>query len=304
MPVQADGNWVFNLNLESSSSHSENFRAIGDCAEVAGWSIEHSSNGTTVVTGSRLSNANWDASTSAWEEWHDPGGHRALIIQRRASVFQANVWLTQTGTLPLTGTSAGGPTTPPSAGSFQAALVATSVWTTTVASSRVHIAFGSAPCSGTNVYPFYIVGATKASTSIPGFYALLGTETPEPALDREPWVLMDTPFDNQPSGWYRAANVGGPQSFIVNGMAVDNTTIVGAAGQSPYSGNRYLVPAFVYDSAGDAQVKGRIFDYYRTNLSTVGDTVGLTVSGSCWHLYSTSGGVVLRWQPGLTPDWS
>lgn len=303
MPVQADGNWVFNLNLESSSSHSENFRAIGDCAEVAGWSIAHSSDGTTVVTGSRLSNANWDASTSAWEEWHDPGGHRALIIQRRATASQANIWLTQTGTLPLTGTSAGGPTTPPSAGSFQAALLASTIWQPTVVSSRAHIAFGSAPCSGTNVYPFYIVGALKGSTSPSGFHALLGTETPEPALDREPWVWLNSPTDTNASGWYRAANVGGAQSFVADGISLGTAFSPSTAGQSPYSSSRYLIPAFAFDSAPVSQVKGRIFDYYLTNLSTVGNTVGLTVSGSCWHVYGT-GGQSFRWQPGLTPDWS
>lgn len=304
MPVQADGNWVFNLNLESSSSHSENFRAIGDCAEVAGWSIAHSSNGTTVVTGSRLSNANWDASTSAWEEWHDPGGHRALIIQRRATANQANIWLTQTGTLPLTGDAAGGPTTPPSAGSFQAALLASTIWTSTVASSRAHIAFGSAPCPGTNVYPFYIVGAQKGSTSPSGFHALLGTETPEPALDREPWVWLNSAVDSSPSAWYRAANVGGAQSFVDNGLALGVPFYPSYAGQSPYSSSRYLIPTFAYDAAPASQVKGRVFDYYQVNLSTVGDTVGLTVSGSCWHVYGTYGGAILRWQPGLTPDWS
>jgi len=303
MPVQADGNWVFNLNLESSSSLSENFRAIGDCAEVAGWNIAHSSNGTTVVTGSRLSNVGWDASTSSWEEWHDPGGHRALIIQRRALSSQANIWLTQTGTLPLTGASAGGPTTPPSAGSFQAALLAGALWGSgTPNSNRAHIAFGSAPVTGTNVYPFYIAGASKGSTNF-SFFALLGTETPEPALDREPWIWLDSANDTVPTGWYRAGNVGGAQQFVTNGLLLDNSSIAGNAGQSPYSGDRYLVPLFAYDNAPVAQVKGRVYDYYRTNLTTVGDTVGLTVSGSCWHLYGTTG-IVLRWQPGLIPDWS
>ncbi len=303
MPVQADGNWVFNLNFECSSSHSENFRAIGDCAEVAGWNIAHSSDGTTVVTGSRLSDAGWDASTSSWEEWHDPGGHRALIIQRRSTSYQANIWLTQTGTLPLIGASAGGPTTPPSAGSFQASLLASSLWgTTTVASNRSHIAFGSAPVPGTNVYPFYIVGVQKGVISSPNFFALLGTETPEPALDREPWVWLDSATDSSLSGWYRAGNVGGAQTFVTNGLSLDNVNIAQYAGQSPYSGDRYLVPAFAYDTGATAQVKGRVYDYYRTNLTTTGDTVGLTVSGSCWH--HIAGGVVFRWQPGLIPDWS